>query len=151
MIKRLFALLLVCSAFLLAQTSVNVGQVAGAPTTAGNIFVVLPDGRLAQADLGPNLTIDLTGTKPVLKVVIPPPAQTINFVDDETLTASSTNPLVYPLAKAPIPGTLKVYRNGMRQRPGVDYTASSQSITFVSYYATDPGALVSADYRTAAP
>ncbi len=55
----------------------------------------------------------------------------------------------FALAAVPSPTTsLSVYRNGMLQKPGVDYTATGNSVQFVSAATPQPGDTLLASYRT---
>jgi hypothetical protein len=55
----------------------------------------------------------------------------------------------FALAAVPAPSSsLSVYRNGMLQKPGVDYTASGNSIQFVTGAIPQPGDTLLAGYRT---
>lgn len=71
---------------------------------------------------------------------------TISFIDSEvpagTINGSNTN---FTLANLPAPGSLHLYKGGLRQRPTVDYTIVGQNITFVT--APDVNTNLLADYR----
>lgn len=60
-------------------------------------------------------------------------------------TLNGTN-CVFTLQNTPMTGTLVVYKNGVRQQPGGDYTLSGVTISFLT--APAAGDLVSADYLT---
>lgn len=68
------------------------------------------------------------------------------FVDNETPsgTVNSSN-TSFTLANTPITGTVKVYKNGLRQTLTTDYTISGTTITFVT--APSTGAVLKVDYR----
>lgn len=68
------------------------------------------------------------------------------FIDDETPsgTKNGVNTTFY-LAKAPIGGSLKLFRGGARQRVTEDYTLSGKTITFL--VAPEAGEVLTADYR----
>jgi hypothetical protein len=72
------------------------------------------------------------------------------FVDNETPTGliNGSN-LVFTLASAPSPSTsLDVFRNGVRLAPTIDYTLSTNTITFVSGAQPQTGDVLRANYRT---
>ncbi len=71
------------------------------------------------------------------------------FVDGETPsgTANGVN-ASFTLANAPSPSSsLELYRNGILQMPGVDYTLSGNSITFLSHSLPQPNDILQAFYR----
>lgn len=73
-------------------------------------------------------------------------AQYINFVDDETPDGiKNSSNTKFTLAHTPVAGSLKVYRNGARQRVTEDYTFSAQTITFTA--APDSDEIILVDYR----
>lgn len=57
---------------------------------------------------------------------------TISYVDGEipSGTVNGTNP-TFTTALTPTAGSLRVYLNGVRIRPGIDYTASGSTITMI--------------------
>ena len=71
------------------------------------------------------------------------------FVDGETPggTINGVN-ATFTLANAPLPASsLALYRNGLMQQQGVDYTLSGSSITFLGSYAPQPADVLTASYR----
>jgi hypothetical protein len=71
------------------------------------------------------------------------------FVDAETPGGVPNGTLVtFTLANAPNASTsLHLYRNGLRQRAGVDYTISGSTITFLPVSVPQAGDSLLADYR----
>lgn len=69
----------------------------------------------------------------------------IRFVDDETPHSVGASTTIYTIAKVPIKGSLKVYRNGSRQRITEDYTFSGKTITFLT--AVGGTEILLVDYR----
>ncbi len=74
------------------------------------------------------------------------------FIDQEVpaghVNGSNT---VFSLAQAPDPvSSLSVYRNGILQKPGVDYSLSGTTVTFGSLSVPQTGDLLLASYRVAA-
>ena len=68
------------------------------------------------------------------------------YVDDETLTGTiNGSNTVFTIKKAPVSGSLKIYRGGTRQRVTEDYTFSGTTITFT--VAPQVGEILLADYR----
>lgn len=73
------------------------------------------------------------------------------FVDAETPAGmvDGTN-VVFTLSAAPSPESgLSLFRNGLLQKQGVDYTLSGNTITFVAGAAPQPGDVLTANYRVA--
>jgi len=71
------------------------------------------------------------------------------FVDGETPggAVNGTN-TSFTLANTPSPATsLALFRNGLLQSPGVDYTLSGQALTFLSVSTPQTGDLLQASYR----
>jgi hypothetical protein len=57
---------------------------------------------------------------------------------------------VFTLGAVPAPSTsLSVYRNGMLQKPSLDYTAAGNSVQFITAATPQPGDTLLASYRTA--
>ena len=72
-----------------------------------------------------------------------------NFVDSETPggTVNGTN-TSFTLANMPSPSTsLALYRNGLLQSPGVDYTLSGLALTFLSVSTPQAGDILRVAYR----
>lgn len=69
------------------------------------------------------------------------------FVDGET-PAGAPNGTLATFTLAGVPGnSLHLYRNGLRQKVGVDYTLAGNTITFLSVSVPQTGDLILADYR----
>jgi hypothetical protein len=134
-----------------AQSSVMVTaipstQIKGAPSTGGLLWVILPNGSIAHADLGPGVVLDVSGARPVIRMQLPAPSRRIF---GEALTMSGPGNRTATLASTPDARTLRVYQNGIRQKEGADYTISGAVITFHASYGdmASSGALVLADYE----
>lgn len=77
----------------------------------------------------------------------------IGFVDMET-PAGTVNGVntVFVLAQTPYPATsLHLFRNGILQKPSVDYVLNGSGITFLTVATPQVGDLLVASYRTAGP
>lgn len=73
------------------------------------------------------------------------------FVDEEIPTQNDTDPRLYTLSRMPIPGSLKVYQDGIRLRGGLtnDYLfIAPASFRISDERDFDPSDCVMADYRT---
>ncbi|MGJ5818960.1 hypothetical protein [Paludibaculum fermentans] len=77
----------------------------------------------------------------------------IGFVDMETPAGSVDGAnAVFVLAQAPFPaGSLHLFRNGILQKPALDYVLSGNRVTFLSVATPQTGDLLLASYRTAGP
>jgi hypothetical protein len=74
---------------------------------------------------------------------------TLSFVDSDSLsgTLDGVN-LQFTLSAAPNPASsLAVFRNGLLQKTGQDYTLNGQTVTFVSAAAPQPGDTLLGSYR----
>jgi hypothetical protein len=73
----------------------------------------------------------------------------INFADGETPAGSiDGSNAVFTLAHAPSPATsLHLFLNGIRLRPGTDYTLSGATITYAAGMIPQAGDRHDADYR----
>jgi hypothetical protein len=66
-----------------------------------------------------------------------------------TVLGSTIHGTSVVLKKPLVAGTQLVYRNGLRQTPGIDYTVSGATITFAPKYGgLSPGDVLNIDYRT---
>ncbi len=75
-----------------------------------------------------------------------------SFVDsDSPAGIVDGSNVTFALTAVPSPATsLAVYRNGLLQKPGFDYTAAGNSLQFAVLSAPQPGDTLVASYRTAA-
>jgi len=75
----------------------------------------------------------------------------IGFVDMETPSgAINGSNASFTLSQVPNPGSsLVVFRNGLRMTSGMDYTASSNTVTFGASYVPQTGDIVVCSYRVA--
>lgn len=118
-----------------AQSRVTAEQQRGPVSSAGLVFVILPDGRVAAATLGPGITIDTSSAEqPILRVTsIAPP---VPFLD--RLQAMGPVP-IWDLSQVPncppaptqCGAGLLIYRNGLFQSEGIDYTQSGRRVTWL--------------------
>jgi hypothetical protein len=164
--KTLFSSLLLFTVALSAfgaGTGVNVNQTT-CPIVAG-----VPEVPIAFAPPGTTgarvgltcfildktaFVIDSTTNPPTLKIIFPPPPPPVDpkattFVDDETPAGviDGAN-AVFTLAKIPAPGSVKLYRNGIRQKVSAgDYTINELTGTITFLTPPTPDDAITADYR----
>jgi len=145
-------------------TTLN-GAYVRMPTFTGtdrlqSIVVLRSDGRLIQAVLGPGLYLDRTTTPATLRITLPTPQVTsvdiigalgreiIAELPAQTLPAGEQEHIIYTLAHEPVPGSLQLYRDGLRMAEASDYTLMGTSITFTDHWKGTTYARVVAYYRT---
>jgi hypothetical protein len=107
-------------------------QIRAADFSVGQTLIVVSiNGKLMlqPANLGTGLALDLSGATPVLKVVFPP-VPTDQRVWNEVLTLSTAPNPMATLGHNPVMGTVTVYRNGVRLKPGLDYQVAGATLTF---------------------
>jgi hypothetical protein len=139
--KILIVLLLVVAAGLLvAQTSVRVGMLSG-PTGAGGVLVLAHNGQITFATIGAGIALVSANGGYVLQ------AQTSPRVLGEKPVRQPDG--TYVVARPPAPGTLAVYRNGVRQSVGDDYAfdAAARKIAPVAGHPWEADDLVLVDYE----
>lgn len=96
-----------------AQTRVTTPALAGTPGTNPRVWVVLPTGTLAEAELE-NIQLVIENGKAILRAIQPPQALP---------PVKSKHVLTAPRADFALAGTLDtVHRNGLLQAEGDDYT-----------------------------
>lgn len=127
-----------------------IADLAARPTrspafAAGRTAVVDTSGLLGSATGNPGDCVHVDGSSG------PCGGDAPSFVDGDLPTGivDGSN-ATFTLSAVPSPASsLSVYRNGMLQKPLVDYTATGNSIQFVSASTPQPGDTLLASYRTA--
>lgn len=119
-------------------SGVSVGVIGSMPAGSGtgSAMVCIPIDSTTLQIIGGKLTVVF-------------PSSSLTFVDGETPTGmiDGTN-RNFTLAASPNPATsLALYRNGVRQKFGVDYTLAGNAITFLAASTPESGAILTADYR----
>lgn len=116
-----------------AQTQAKPEQLrADASTEPCRVFAISPNGALVAAICGPGITLDTSVSPPVLRVAVPTVAEQV-----DRLQATGPVPL-WDVSFAPACGGvtpltcpgLRVYRNGVLQWEGIDYTVSGRRVTW---------------------
>jgi len=121
--------------------------VKGAGYTASRAAVISASGELEAATGSPGDCVRVDGTSAPCSSGA---AAAIGFVDSETPlgTVDGAN-ATFTLGAAPNPaGSLKLFRNGLLQKQGLDYTLTGNTITFLGAAIPQPGDVLLADYRT---
>ena len=108
--------------------------------------VITSEGAIEAAAGGPNDCLRVDGTSgPCGGPAIAP----ILFVDGETPAgAVNGSNRIYTLQFAPIPAlSLHVFRNGLLQKVGVDYTVAGSQVSFLPVATPQTGDLLQVSYR----
>lgn len=113
-----------------------------------NAFSNVPAVVLGCYQLDTVFTIDNSTTPPTIGIspgVISGGTE-VNFADEEVPSGSinGTN-LTFTISHTPTSGSLKLFKNGLRLKRGVDYTLSVATITML--YTVDSGTTLVCDYR----
>lgn len=133
--------LLILAVPLSAQTRARPEQLSTTTAAAGRVLVVLPDGRVAVADLG-GMSIDTSGPVPVLRLLF---QQQPTAVD---VTVKPTAELAeYTLPAVPAAGSLDIYRNGLLLTAGEDYTQAAAVVSFLAGARPGAGDIVRLRYK----
>jgi hypothetical protein len=132
-----------------AQTQLSLlgqGKISPAPTGPSVLYADLT-GTLQTALIGANLSTTGYGGTLTLNASAPAPIP-INFVDAEVPAGvvDGTN-MVFTLAKPPVVGSIRIYRNGLRLTMSADFTLSSATVTFTSGSQPRVGDVLVAAYR----
>lgn len=146
-IALLFAFALMAQA---QSTKVTTAQIAPKPATLTNavqVFVPTVGFTLAVLDPAGSVVIDTSQNPPVIKAVVPV-IQLPAWVYNETITLAAKPSASLTLINVLVSGTQLVYRNGVKQSPGVDYNVSGNTITFLPASAPTEGDVINIDYRT---
>ena len=123
-----------------APTSIRIAMLSGPALPNGAVLVVTQTGQVAVANLGAGVSLVTNNGGYVLQAVVP------NVVVGEKPARQADG--TYLLSQAASAATVRVYRNGVRQSAGDDYTydATTKRITPVASAPWDASDLVLADY-----
>jgi hypothetical protein len=161
MMKRVFFLLAAIVAVFghdgIAQTQISIQQL---PSCAGpaiamatsNIPVILaiisaqngPSSFACYALMGVTITPATATTPPSITI----PTSTASFVVGEVPggLVNGTNP-TFTLNAAPTGGIPELYKNGLLQKSGLDYSMSGNTITFTARATPQTGDILQANYH----
>ena len=123
----------------LAQTTVRVGMLSG-PSGAGRVMVLAPNGAVTFAALGAGISLVDVGGGWVLQ------STAARIVGEKPVRQPDGS---YVIARTPASGTLALYRNGVRQSAGDDFTfdAAARKIAPVASLPWNSDDLVLVDYE----
>lgn len=151
--KTLFLLLLSSAWPIFAQTSPATTQLRE-PTKLPICLSAYIAGLPICVTLAPSVTLtQVNGVWVIAAVppaVTPPTLPTFVYGESSVAPTPQTSPQTFLLTNTPIAGTVQVYRNGVRQLAGTDYTISGANVTFIvqtSGPALGPGDLIVFDYQ----
>jgi hypothetical protein len=118
--------------------------------TLGTVAIINTSGQISSATGNPSDCVMVNGSSGPCGSgggILP------QFSDNETPsgTINGTNP-VFTLLAAPSPATsLQLYLNGLRMDPGVDFSLTGSTITFITASTPQTGDILVASYRYANP
>ena len=127
--RRLFVGLVVVTVLAAGPTMIPLGILAAPAVPNGGVMTVTPNGQVVVATLGAG--VSLVNNNGAWSLVAAQPREVLSI--KPALQQNGT----YVLPDAAIPGTLRVYRNGVRQSPGDDYAYDQPSKT-ISPVAASP-------------
>ena len=141
--RKLFLASVAVVGLLVAQTTVRVNMISG-PTGGGRVMVLAPNGNVTFASIGAGITlVDTGGGAWVLQS-----QATAAIVGEAPVRQPDGS---YLIARPPLPGTLRVYRNGLRQKLDADYTfdAATRKLTPIAPapYEWNVDDLIQVDYE----
>lgn len=145
--KVLLALLVAAAAF---SQSIDIQRQTRAPQptpATAQVWVYVPGVGNWPATIGPGLS--LTGAFPNFVITAPAGSSGPTFVDGVVPTGAldGTN-AAFALPSAPSPATsLQVFRNGVLQKAGAQFTLSGAVITFNASWIPQAGDDLTASYR----
>jgi hypothetical protein len=143
-----------------ATNGINrVFTLAGTPVSAASLHVFRNGMLLKQGSgytlSGSVITMDATETPQVGDILqawyrLPTTGtDTIQFAENEAPAGAvdGTN-FTFTLETAPLPSSsLQLYRNGLLQKSGVDFSLSGKTVTFLPVAVPQPGDVIQASYR----
>jgi hypothetical protein len=141
-LRRAVALIVLLAAVLCAApTTIRIAMLAAPALANGGVLVVTPTGQVAVATLGAGVSLVTNGSGYTLQAAMP------NTVVGSKPARQADG--TYLLSQAATAATLIVYRNGVRQSVGDDYTydAAAKKISPLAAYPWDSSDLVLADYQ----
>ncbi len=139
--KAIFGLVLLTAILWAAPTTVRIAMLAAPTLAGGGVLVVTPTGQVMVATLGAGISLVSNAGGYTLQAASP------NAAVGAKPTRQADGTLL--LAQSATAATLTVYRNGVRQSAGDDYTydAATRTISPVVGFPWDVGDLVLADYQ----
>lgn len=121
---------------------------AQSPAPVGTVTIVLADGTVARAQMV-GFVVERDDSGFALRPDFPAAtgAAQVTVTGEHPAPLTPGSPLNFVLQQLPAEGTLKLYRNGLRQSPVSDYAIQGKSITFSQRYADDVDPVIVADYQ----
>jgi len=121
-------------------TTVRIGMLLAPALANGGVLVVTPAGQVVVAGVGAGVTLVANGGGYTIQAATP------NVVVGSKPARQADG--THLIAQAATAASLRVYRNGVRQSAGDDYTydATTMKISPVAGYGWDASDLVLADF-----
>lgn len=140
---------LLAAVALAAQTTVTTNQFRGGVAGAPRLYMVLANGRATLVNIGTGFTLDSSGGVWTLNFSSPITTSAVeitNVLLNGTFSGRTTS---YTVPESPLLGSLKVYINGVKALPILDYTFSNNVIVLTEGYGDFSASEnnVSIDYR----
>lgn len=136
---------------LMAQTRASIFQISAPPNGAVSVLIARPNGSLVWSRLSGGLTLAEATDGTASVILTATPARSRSIIGEVLAFDKTTKQAT--LKNEPVEGTLRLYRNGVRQTEGVDYTRVGAVITDNPYYVSvaiiyDSVNALLADYET---
>jgi hypothetical protein len=139
--KAIIGVVLMAVVLWAGPTTVRIGMLLAPALANGGVLVVTPTGQVVVASVGAGVTLVANGGGYTIQAATP------NVVIGSKPAHQTDG--TYLLAQAATAASLRVYRNGVRQSAGDDYTydATAMKISPVAGYPWDASDLVLADFE----
>jgi len=120
---------------------------AQSPAPVGTVAMVLSDGTVARAQMV-GFVVERDDSGFTLRPDFPAAAGSspVTVTGEHPAPLTPGSPLNFVLQQAPADGSLRLYRNGLRQSLVLDYAIQGKAITFSQRYADDVDPIIVADY-----
>lgn len=127
--------------------ALNERPVKGANYNFGRVAMIDPNGEMVSVSGVASDCVRADGTTAPCGGAATNVPQ---FIDHELPTGAIDGAnAIFQLSKTPSPATsLHLFRNGILQRAGIDFSLTGRAVTFLSASLPQPGDLLSASYRT---
>lgn len=131
----------------LGASTVNPNQIRPCQGAA-NFVIMTVNSKTICAQIDPaSFIVDTSTNPPTLRAIIPSsPLPTFITGETPSGTVDGTNSS-FGLAATPLAGSLILYRNGIRQQLGGDYTLVGSTINFLTASIPQSSDILLADYR----
>lgn len=137
----LVLLFLLCVTSAVAQTQVLENQVRPPAVAAPAFRMIFPDGTIRYVVLGPGLAVNSSTVPYQIEATVTAPQPSLS-IQTFGLTSSGNNTWTWSVPNVQGTGLFVLSRNGLVQRPGLDYNVSGNSVVFTSIQGSDPADVI---------